>query len=851
MKRLFLTIALLSSCALMTASPVSSEEALRLGGRFVSSHFRPDRQQTTLTLVKTTSSYYVINVGNTGFLILSADDSYRPLIAYSQEGTFDLNDVPPAFQEFLDNIEAYRGSRGAVNADVEAADDWKSLRATGKLKSRHGGREDEYLVQTKWNQNYPYNYLCPADDGGSGGHVYAGCVATAASQLMKYWNHPVQGQGSHSYTPSDNPQYGTQYANFGETTYDWDNMPISISSASPMVEIEAVALLHYHVGVSVDMNYRPTGSGAATNDLKTVMPLYFNYCNAIQIIKRDDCTKEEYLQLMINSFDMAWPVVHAGGGHAYIFDGYDDYNMLHVNWGWGGSSDSFIDIDAHGYTDGQRGLFNYVPDQVYRATPNAPTNLAAAAVDDHSLAANVSWTNPSTSLTNAPLTALDQVVVMRDNEVVYTVDGAEPGADMSFVDTTIPRYDTYQYTVYTVVGGQRGKSVVLGGVTVGPTCPWKFVITSTNFMGWRGAYISIINGAETEVTRVTLENSNPNAVYVDMPLGVVKFGWVPSSSTVNDFDITITVKDAENNTVYSYSGLMNAMEEGVFFEANNGCGNSPDCGTPTNLTAVQDPEDEHTIVLSWTGVENPGYGYVIYRDSLMYRLVSDGSTEFRDENVPLGGHCYWVTTLCDGGWNGETSNPACESSGPYFAPRNFNFETTANFKCKLLWEEPISVENLTGYYLYRKSSTQDYKRIKLLNPGITTYTDNAVSAEDTYCYKLVAYYREDECFSAPAAYIYNPYQYYVQFYYSPTAVDEDAHSSVKLYPNPTSDGFTIEASDIHSVEVCNVLGQTVMVHRGLAGMPSVSLSMEGYASGVYTVRVQSENGWTTHRLVKQ
>ena len=102
------------------------------------------------------------------------------------------------------------------------------LEKTGRMVSRHGGREDEFLVQTTWNQNYPYNYFCPEGDGGPGGHCYAGCVATAAAQLMKYWNHPLQGQGSHTYYPEDHPEYGPLTANFGETTYDWDNMPNSI-----------------------------------------------------------------------------------------------------------------------------------------------------------------------------------------------------------------------------------------------------------------------------------------------------------------------------------------------------------------------------------------------------------------------------------------------------------------------------------------------------------------------------------------------------------------------------------------------------------------------------------------------
>ena len=170
------------------------------------------------------------------------------------------------------------------------------LEKHGRLVSRHGGREDEYLVETKWNQNYPYNYFCPEGDGGPGGHCYAGCVATAAAQLMKYWDHPLQGQGSYTYTPEDHPEYGPLTVNFGEATYDWENMPVSINASSPQVQIEAVAQLIYHVGVSVDMNYRPSSSGAVTGRLCERMPAFFFYTDHMANLYREEYTHEEYMR---------------------------------------------------------------------------------------------------------------------------------------------------------------------------------------------------------------------------------------------------------------------------------------------------------------------------------------------------------------------------------------------------------------------------------------------------------------------------------------------------------------------------------------------------------------------------
>ena len=109
--------------------------------------------------------------------------------------------------------------------DPKVAEEWESVRNYGRLLKYNNGRGgDEYLCQTIWNQNpAPYNSMCPADPQGPGGHAYVGCVATAMAQIMKFWNYPEVGQGSHTYYCNANPyagyaghpEYGPQTANFG------------------------------------------------------------------------------------------------------------------------------------------------------------------------------------------------------------------------------------------------------------------------------------------------------------------------------------------------------------------------------------------------------------------------------------------------------------------------------------------------------------------------------------------------------------------------------------------------------------------------------------------------------------
>ena len=50
--------------------------------------------------------YYVYNVkGNNGYIIISADDDLIPVLAYSFDGSYDKNNLPPAFVSWMKNYK--------------------------------------------------------------------------------------------------------------------------------------------------------------------------------------------------------------------------------------------------------------------------------------------------------------------------------------------------------------------------------------------------------------------------------------------------------------------------------------------------------------------------------------------------------------------------------------------------------------------------------------------------------------------------------------------------------------------------------------------------------------------------
>ena len=856
-------LVLVLGMGMVHANPVSLSQAKYVGQQFVQTNYEQSRQSDELTLVYTGTTmrgeacFYVFNVGDNGFVMVSSDDYFRPILGYSKEGVFPVDNMPDGLRYVLDNIINSRTGRTGIAAPQVAAE-WELVTRTGRLMSKNGGRSEFFLLGTKWDQDSPYNLFCPEYPGGPGGRCYAGCVATAMSQVMKYWNHPLQGTGSLTYNSGGSPGYPYipgLTANFGETTYDWDNMPASLGNSSPQVQKEAVALLMYHCGVSVRMNYAPDGSGTQSTLVPNAISTYFSYTNQAVHRERGNFSYADWYNMLKEHLDMGWPVYYSGcapgndGCHAFVCDGYNDAGLFHWNWGWGGTGDTYIDFDEIEYSASyDAAIFNFVPVDVYNGTPQAPTNLTITPAANNELKATLTWTNPSKTMNNTNLTSIDQIIVTRDGQIIHTENNVTPGAAMTFVDNDVPRFDAFEYTVYAVCNDLHGKIGRFDMVSFGPTCGWTINITQAAMNGWRGAAIHIYNASGREIRQVTTTNNTVQSIPVDIPLGHVSFGW--SAQTYGDsFNMSFTIKDSENHAVYTYSGQSSNLTEGIFFEANNSCGNSIGDGCPTNLVALVDEVVPTNINVSWDPVAGAdGYGYIVYRDGLVYRLIPAG-TSFVDRDVEVGGHCYRVGYFYNGGENGQYSNESCATSGACYAPTGFTFEYNVNndYKPKLMWQKPEPHDGLSGYYIFRKFGEDGtYERIKIATANATNYSDNSVSQEGHYYYQIYAYYQSMDCFSAPGAWINDPNQFYLHLYYSPTGVNEQAGSNISIYPNPTTSRFTVEGEAMNHISVYNLVGQKVYEMECQGN--SVDINLSNAETGIYMVRVSTDNGEVTKRI---
>jgi peptidase C10-like protein/Spi protease inhibitor/type IX secretion system substrate protein len=444
---------------LVQAKPVTPTTAKNLAISFYQQHSAKIPQTVSLFYTETSSTgealYYVFNINsNDGFVIITADDAAHPILGYSTERQFKIPAANTTISYWMkkrkQEIIAIKAANIIATEDI--AREWAGDFSVNNNLSQRTSNPNSVatasvapMVQTTWDQSPYYNALCPGgvgNDGTSANASVTGCVATAMAQVMKFWNYPAQGRDSSSYCDCTSGGYTDNYgilsANYGATTYSWSAMPLNVSSPD-----SAVAILMYHCGVSVDMDYDPNGSGADALSIETGgQPC--SQIALVQYFKYDSATIQGYQKTEGHYSDTAWvslikidlnagrPVIYEGddstqGGHCWVCDGYDVNNNLHMNWGWSGADDGYFPVTNLTTNDG--GLFNPVLEQeVLVGIQPPPSASGIASVNNHALGINV-YPNPThnnlfittdANTTSVSVTDIIGQTVIADQKVVGT-----------------------------------------------------------------------------------------------------------------------------------------------------------------------------------------------------------------------------------------------------------------------------------------------------------------------------------------------------------------------------------------------------------------------------------------------
>lgn len=378
MKRIVTTILLgvaLMAPTITQAENLSADQAREAGAYYMRSNTTMTRLTADqLTLLRQWNndelgvpSMYLFSNGANAWIVMAATTAIHPVVCVSDESPIELDNMPPQLEAMLQQSNEWICYVQTVDAEMALPDDpmWTKM-ANNKLSVNT--KAAAYLLTTKWDQGEAagrtYNMLSPKIGDY---YCYTGCVATALAQICKYYSYPTVGKSRITYTWYYT-QNGVQKSkaitlNFADSAaLDYSLMPASISTASPLARRYEISRLDYYVGVAMQMQFGTDdeggGSGTTSNVVVDGMKKYLKYQEG-SYVNRTTIRDTHFLNSVNRELELNRPLYMSGAsstggdahsaGHAWVCDGYraNDDTLYHMNWGWGGSGNTFYNLAAN------------------------------------------------------------------------------------------------------------------------------------------------------------------------------------------------------------------------------------------------------------------------------------------------------------------------------------------------------------------------------------------------------------------------------------------------------------------------------------------------------------------------
>jgi photosystem II stability/assembly factor-like uncharacterized protein len=614
-KKLLFTFIIVFFSTLIYAKPVTMDNAKIVAINCYKHYASSTKTDFTIndsfkTEYKGITTYYTFIFSSGGFVMVAADDAIIPILGYSTDATFDKNNIPSNAQAFFDDYN--REITSIINAgldNTETLKQWNQLLSESFEKSIMSVLP---MCATLWDQMSPYNNNCPAG-------VPTGCVATAMAQVMKKWNYPTTGVGSHTYTST---YAGPLTANFGATTYQWASMTNTYPAGA--AASAAVATLMSHCGISVNMDYEPGASGAYTTAVPNALINNFAYQPSAEVKNRAVYTTDALWLAMIKAeMDQGRPVMlsgdnlgAAGTGHEWVCDGYNGALNFHMNWGWSGSSNGYFALTAlnpagENFSSDRQAvirihpLSGVIPIADFSASSTIPAIAAPVNFTDLSLNSPTSWLwtfdggTPATSTLQNP------------TGVTFATNGYHL---ISLTATNASGSDIKTKERYIKVGGaptvwikqNSGFAVASRGIDqifiTNPTTAWAKAYDGTNPTGYIREFTRTNNGGTTWTPgAITFTNSANYGVSNIFAFNYDTAYACMFPTTGTGGQIVKTTDGGSTWAIQASASFTTSWADFVqFFDANNGvCVGDPATST-TNFVIYTTTDGGAT----WTAVPN-------------------------------------------------------------------------------------------------------------------------------------------------------------------------------------------------------------------------------------------------------
>lgn len=805
------------------------------------------------------SEFYIFNnEDGEGFVIIAADDFVTPILGYSYDNNFAAENLPPNLKGWLDGYAEQIQTAVEMRAETteEIRTDWECLRQRKNLPIKTETAVGP-LITTYWDQGYPYNYYCPYNSL-TGETTYTGCVATAMAQIMKYWNYPTHGYGSHSYSDWF---YGNISANFDNTTYQWSSMPSSLNANSSQTQINAVATLMFHCGISVEMNYGIDGSSASVvyNDYdgyhtycaENALKNYFGYNSVIGRKRTGYYSDSEWINLLKWDLDDSIAILYKGqgsGGHAFVCDGYNYNNYFHFNWGWSGAADAYYYINnlnpnSNNFSEYQSAVFGICPPINYISATSSPSEGGSVTGSGYYYT-NRSCTVHATA--NAGYSFVN-----------WTENGTQVSTNPSYTfivdhDRTLKaNFQRKNYIITTTANPTNGGSgTPIGGNSYqyGQTCTVRAVAnTDFLFVNWteNGAQVSTEANYTFTVTRdrnlvanfqgqqyaISVSANPSNGGSVSIP-GELSYNFDDGFSDWTTIDADgdgINWKRGTEvlGTGHGHNGSYDLLlsqsyshENGVLFPDNYLVSPQISLGGSISFWACAQDNDYHSehfgVAVSTTSNANANSFSTIQEWTMSAKCERQFSNHSRDGISRVQGNWYQFTVDLSA-FSGQIG---------YIAIRHFNCSDMF-----YLDVDDVSIHIAGGNTYYQGQSCTVHASA---NSGYTfvNWTENGVQVSTNANYSFTVTSNRN----------------LVANFALMGGLDENI-DAIEIYPNPTSGIVNFDCHDMVEVKVFNALG--VMVKRQtVEGEDNAQIDLSTFSDGLYILQAISPTQTTTIRVVK-
>ena len=874
MKRLSLVLLLVLTSLSQTfaQSTVDKTLAYKTAQAFANTHQIFKGQNLDLV---SSDGNYIYNIGTQGFVIISGNTVLPPVLGWSDQDKFpDMEDAPENFSSWIAHYSEMIGFAIAngIAPEEKIQRQWDEA-SQGIFRTRNVQTVDP-LVETRWNQDCYYNEYCPETNGGwwwggPCGHCYAGCVATAMGQVMKYWNYPITGFGSHSYTHSE---YGEQSANFAATTYQWDQMPNEIWGHN-----DAVATLLYHCGVSVNMNYGPDGSGAQSASVETALRSYFGYCGA-KYRQKTNYQEEDWIAMLKADLNQSHPVYYSGAngssGHAFVCDGYDSNDLMHFNFGWSGGGDGYYSTyDVNGFNQSQAVVSNIYPVSI-QADDNGIIYVCEDGTGDGS-----SWVNATNKLQFASaLSSGSGIKVWVKTGTYYgdTIDtegafsitknnriyGGFEGNEAPDYDLSLRDFDKFP----TILDGQGSRRVLLQDQTfTSATMPiWDgFTIQNGAIGSGAGVYLNnyvtlnncvIINNTATMYGGGVYVNSTGGTSHVTLNNCIIADNSASMGggvcdrlgATYTNCRINNNIASTKGGGLYLYMNTKPTLKNCVF--ANNTAKDAGGIYARGQMTVYN-----CDIVMN-LGIESIGGIYNEERHNKYINCIIWGNVANGQQSQTEGVSDYEYCAVQGGVEGTEIIDLPAENSGQ--EPGVFvRFKHPASGAGSEHHNNDWSLNSRSICLNAGKPNTTGLGTTDIAgNPRIQKGRVEIGAYESCASLTLM----EDELFESDAPYWFFNRPLTEPGYYTQALEGQDCDSVIgltlmilegvsetsdndfKVWPNPTTGTLYIAADDINKVEIRNLLGQLVLSAKNVE-----TIDMSDLEKGIYFLIISNKNGAST------